>query len=98
MKLREHLKLCHQGRRSWPPTWISIIGLARSPTGEIGVLKEAYLSLVSKTRIFLIVEHNGGRYIGFIDVDDERFSRELLQIFQQHYDETIEQIGDLRIT
>jgi hypothetical protein len=91
MKLREHSKMSYRGRPSWPPTWTS--GL----TGEIGVLKEAYRSLVSTTRVFVTIDYVGDSYTGFIDLDDEQFCRQLVDLLQKHYGKTIRQIAELDI-
>jgi hypothetical protein len=91
MKLREHSKMYCRGRPSWPPIWTS--GL----TGEIGVLKEAYRSLVSRTRMFVTIDYIGDSEIGFINLDDEQFCRELVDLLQKHYGKTIRQIAELDI-
>ena len=56
-----HALLTHQSSRSWPPAWLYCGGFdSTHPRGEVGILKNVFVSSVKpSTRCYLIMEHAG---------------------------------------
>ena len=49
MLLRDHPLLTHQSIRSWPPAWLYCRGFDNThPLGEVGILKNVFVSEPSK--------------------------------------------------
>jgi hypothetical protein len=75
MKLRDHPLLSYRGVISWPPTWLWGGGDA---VGEVGVLKDVMLcSIKPYEKCFLIMEHEGRKYVGTLLVTDSPFCIEI---------------------
>jgi len=68
----------------------------KKPRGEVGVLREAFLSRIEPhARLFLIVEHEGEEYIGCMMFDDAMFCGQVCEFLKQHCGKTVVEIGNL---
>jgi hypothetical protein len=106
--LREHHLVNYRTLPSWPPIWLrrrqnngttrqAITPRARL-RGEIGILKDACLSTVGQPpRIFLIVAHEGGEYLGSLFLSDRAFCRQIYELLKRHCGKTIAEIGALEL-
>ena len=84
---------------AWPPTWSPSnpkSGL-KALRGEIGRLKYV-LPNKSSDRCFLLIEHEGGSYIGCLFFDDSIFCAQMVTIMQNHAGMMIKEIGDLDLS
>ena len=97
MFLRDHALLTHQNSRSWPPPWLWCGGFDNThPRGEVGILKNVFVSSVKpSTRCFLIMEHAGAEYIGDLFISDAAFCMQIYTVLLRHCGKTIQDIGDL---
>ena len=66
MKLRDHpLMTRRSGMKSWPPLWTTLTQHKNQwPTGEVGVLQQAWMHGTLDNCLFLFIEHNGSFYTG----------------------------------
>jgi hypothetical protein len=89
--------LTYRGVRSWPPIWHCLgDGLDRHPKGEVGILREVKVPLLTPfNRCFLVIEYKTNSYMGCIFTNDVVFSTGLGSFLQSHCGESIEQIGSL---
>jgi hypothetical protein len=97
MKLRDHALLSYKGVSSWPPTWLWGGGNRYVQTiGEVGVLKDVMLSSVQPyEKCFLIMEHEGRKYIGTLLVGDPCFCQEIYAVLIEQRGKSIKDIGDI---
>jgi hypothetical protein len=66
------------------------------PRGEIGVLKEVFMSKIDQTsRIFLIVEYQKEEYVGSLLFSDQTFCQAIHALLAQCIDKEIPAIGSL---
>ena len=94
VKLRDHPLL----RRHWPPTWIAVtIVSPPAPAGEVAILKNAHSSRIDNRRMFVSIEHDEARYLAILDLEDREFCQRLIELMQQNYGKTIQEIGNIEI-
>jgi hypothetical protein len=100
MKLRDHSLLSHRGVSSWPPTWLWGGGNRYIHTiGEVGVLKDVILSSVEPSdKCFLIMEHEGRKYIGTILIGDPSLCYEIYAVLIEQRGKPIQEIGDIDLS
>jgi hypothetical protein len=100
MKLRDHpLMTRKSGIRSWPPTWTSArLAAAEGPIGEVGTLQQALLNNLMSTRIFLLINYQGSRYMGSMAFDNPEFCSEIYAVLNSHVGCSIKEIGDLDLS
>jgi hypothetical protein len=79
MLLRDHPLLTYQNRSSWPPAWLYCGGFDNThPQGEVGILKNVFVSSVKpSTRCFLVMEHAGAEYMGDLFISDAAFCMQI---------------------
>lgn len=66
--------------------------------GEIGILREVFLSQVDpKSRIFLIVEHETREYMGCLIFSDQTFCGEIYDLLKGCVGQSIAAIGSLEV-
>ncbi len=89
MSLRNHPQMVFRGSRNWPPVWVGLTDIKtnswRRLQGEIGVLKEVRYQRAEPDWIFLVIEHEGAKYIGSLRFDNEEFCLQLAAHFQRFY-------------
>jgi len=100
MKLRDHPLLSYKGVSSWPPTWLrGGGGRYVYAMGEVGVLKDVMLSSVELyEKCFLIMEHEGRKYVGTLMLGDSTFCREIYTLLIEHCGKTIREIGEIELS
>jgi len=100
MKLRDHPLLSHHGVSNWPPTWLWGGGNRYVNTiGEAGVLKDVMLTSVEPyEKCFLIMEHDGRKYIGTLLIGDAFFCREIYAVLLEQRGKPIQEIGDVDLS
>jgi hypothetical protein len=100
VKLRDHPLLSHQGVNSWPPTWVWGGGDRYIRViGEVGVLKDVMLfSVEPYEKCFLIMEHEGRKYIGTLLVGDSSFCQEIHRVLIEQRGKPIQEIGEIDLS
>ena len=100
MLLRNHPLLTYKNSRSWPPAWLYCRGFDNThPRGEVGILKNVFVSSVKpSTRCFLVMEHAGAEYMGDLSISDAAFCSEIYAVLHRHCGKTIQEIGDIDIS
>jgi hypothetical protein len=101
MMLRDHPLMNYRGLRNWPPiwTWRGGSGERGTPRGEIGVLRDVFLSRVEpRSRVYLIMEHDGAEYMGCLIFNEEKICGQLCQLLARHCGVAISAIGSLDLS
>jgi hypothetical protein len=100
MLLRDHPLMTYQNSRSWPPVWLYCGGFDNThPRGEVGILKNVFVSSVNpSTRCFLVMEHAGAEYMGDLSISDAAFCSEIYAVLLRHCGKTIQEIGDIDLS
>jgi hypothetical protein len=100
MLLRDHPLMSRRGVRNWPPVWTCIDGREdKRPQGEIGTLKEVFLSNVQPAdRCFLYIDYEESSYLGALLFDDQRFCQQMAEVLQFFRDRSIVEIGGLDLS
>ncbi len=94
MELRQHPLMSFRGRRNWPPEWIqSPTQNGDTVTGEVGILKEVYPSVLDRSRCYLTITHNGQSYIGVLRFDNAGFCKKISELLSQNLTHEIEEIA-----
>jgi hypothetical protein len=72
MMLRNHpLMTRDNGYRSWPPLWTTTHHNRDDKlTAEIGSLEDVMISELIDNKVFVFMQHDGSRYMGFMGFDD----------------------------
>lgn len=96
MKLRNHPLMRYEALANWPPVW-SRSGVD-GRVGEIGVLRQVNGEDGFCTRCFLVIEHDGQRYVGALLFDDAMFCGFITKFLQSYIGLPIKDIGDLDIS
>ena len=71
----------------------------KKPRGEIGVLRDAFLSRIDpRARLFLIVEHEGDEYIGCVMFNDGKFCEQICELLKRQCGKTLTEVGALDLS
>lgn len=100
MKLRNHPLMSYRGLNNWPPVWTWKGGHDNQhhPRGEIGYLRDVFLSRVQpRSRVFLIMEHEGQEFMGGILFTDIQFCGQIYALLKNRCGTSIEEISGLDI-
>jgi hypothetical protein len=85
--------------KSWPPLWTTLTQHKNQwPTGEVGVLQQAWMHGTLDNCLFLFIEHNGSFYTGAMYFDDAGFCTQLYKLMLATRGLAIKQIGDLDLS
>jgi hypothetical protein len=97
VQLRDHpLMTRKSGFPNWPPVWTkSHRARNDKPSGEIGILEKPLRPEMFTNRLFLVIRHEGFRYMGSIAFDDPAFCYELYRLLKFHVGRSIKEIGDI---
>ena len=97
MKLRDHpIMIRTNGYRSWPPSWTAADqGRDEKPIGEVGTLEDVVRSHIIDDKLFLFMESDGFRYMGFINFDDPGFCTKIYGLMKSRMGRSIKEIGDI---
>jgi len=85
------------GFPNWPPMWTSRLKDDK-PSGEIGVLEKSLRPEMFTNRLFLVIRHEGFRYMGTMAFDDPAFCYELYRLLKSQVGRPIKEIGALDLS
>jgi hypothetical protein len=99
MQLRDHPLVSYRGHHTWPPVWVCRVGAskARTPTGEVGSLKQVLYEPESRGKIFLVIDYDQAEYVGCILIDSRGFCEEVAENLSARQGMSIEALGSLDI-
>jgi hypothetical protein len=98
MILRNHPLMSYRGLCNWPPiwTWRGGEGVDRQPRGEVGVLRDVFLSQVEpRSRIYLIIEHEKEEYMGSLLFTDATFCAQICELLDKYRGSRVAELGNL---
>jgi len=99
MDFREHPLMSYHAVRSWPPTWTQsdmLNGIEiKTLRGEIGTLKHVLRHDALPNKCFLVIEHEGARWMGCLLIEDPAFCEQVCDLLRTQLDRSIKEIGDL---
>lgn len=101
MMLRDHPLMNYRGLRNWPPiwTWRGGEGENKRPRGEVGILRDVFLSNVEpRSRVYLIMEYEDSEYIGCLLFDEASACKQICELLHHHCGSSITEIGDLDLS
>jgi hypothetical protein len=99
MKLRDHPLINSTFAQSWPPPWVSSLnGVNVTATGEVGVLKDVWMSKKSRLTIFLAISFENRRFVGCMTLSDPPFCSQLYRLLRGEVGRTIEEVGGLDLS
>ena len=99
--LRAHPAMTYRGMSNWPPKWVRRGGAGenKEPRGEIGVLRDIFLSKVDpRARIYLIIQHENEEYIGCLLFLDATFRGRIFELLIGQLGRPIAAIGELDVS
>lgn len=67
-------------------------------SGEVGTLKDVWMSEKSRLTIFLAISFENRRYVGCMALSDAAFCNQLFTILRGQVGRRIEEIGDLDLS
>jgi hypothetical protein len=80
---------------NWNEVWVGGEKNER-PRGEVGVLIRVEPSVEFK-RLFLTIEYNDSKYMGWLSFDDAEFCGQIYNLLKPLYRHSISEIGELDI-
>jgi hypothetical protein len=87
------------GFKTWPPLWTTTHHDQNDkPTGEIGTLEQVIVHELLENKIFLFVQFQGFRYMGFMSFDDRAFCSQIQTLLRAHIGLSIKEIGDIDLS
>jgi hypothetical protein len=100
MQLRHHPRMTRDnGCQSWPPLWTTTHhNRDEKPIGEIGSLEDVMMSQLIKDKLFMFMQHDGFRYMGFMCFDDARVCSDIYILLKSKVGLSIKEIGDLDLS
>jgi len=100
MQLRDHpLMVRKSGFKTWPPLWTTTHHNQNDkPTDEIGTLHQVLTSKLVDNKIFLFIQFQGFRYMGFMSFDDSTFCSQIYTLLKANIGVSIKEIGDLDLS
>ena len=100
MQLRDHpLMTRKSGHPNWPPVWTPMNrDRDDKPLGEVGSLEDVMMSHRINDKVFMFMQHEGLRYMGFMSFDDPPFCAEIYRLLKSNVGLSIKEIGDLDLS
>ena len=100
MQFRDHPLLSRKsGYSSWPPKWTTThLDRDDKPIGEVGILEDIMMSELIDNKVFIFMQHQSYRYMGFLGFDDPSFCNEIYRLLKSNLGRSIEEIGDLDVS
>lgn len=99
LSLRDHPLMSHYGRKIWPPRWTTTrTDKDGTPSGEVGMLREALMNDLFSNQLFLVIEYNGNRYMGCMTFGDSVFCYQIYALLKLKPGCSIREIGDLDLS
>ena len=97
--LRDHPGMTYRGMHNWPPVWVHTRSNPyKKLTREVGVLIGTRFGGTMPRRLFLVMEFETKRYLGCLMFDDAPFCNQVNEFLQNHFGESISEIGDLDLS
>jgi hypothetical protein len=84
--------------RNWPPVWSQRGPKDATLQGEIGNLIYVHFSRESSTRFYLVIDHEGAKYVGSLIFDDPVFCGQICTLLKGNIGRSIKEIGDLDLS
>jgi hypothetical protein len=66
--------------------------------GEIGNFEDVFVHELLDNKIFLFIQFQSSRYMGFMSFDDKRFCSEIFTILKSMVGHSIKEIGDIDLS
>jgi hypothetical protein len=100
MELRNHpLMVRKSGFKTWPPLWTTTrYDETDKPTGEVGTLEQVLMHELVDNKIFLFIQFQGLRYMGFMSFDDLAFCSQIHTLLKANIGLSIKEIGNLDLS
>jgi hypothetical protein len=82
VQLRDHpLMILKSGYLNWPPVWTTTHPRwANKPTGEVGTLEDVMMSNLIDNKIFIFMQYQDSRYMGFVAFVDSTFCGQIYDL------------------
>jgi hypothetical protein len=88
-----------RGLCNWPPVWVPSNGKdPMSLRGEVGILSYVHASNGISRKCYLVMEHEGSRYVGCLIFDDPSFCYQVSMLLRTHVGRPIKEIGNLDVS
>lgn len=99
MLLRNHPRMSFHHVPNWPPYWIRVDELARSPfQGDaIGVLTQARMNNLNDPKIVLRMNDGAIDWLSILVFDDQQFCLRVHEILMHHVGKLVSEIGNLEL-
>ena len=99
MKLRDHPGMSYYGIPNWPPVWTKKedggVGKVR---GEVGKLEYVFANERISNKCFLIIRHEGERYVGALIFNERSICQQMTGLLRQQIGRPIHDIGNLEVS
>ena len=87
------------GSKTWPPVWTATRqDKDDKPNGEVGILEDVMMSNLVNDKVFMFMQHEGLRYMGFMVFDDPPCCYEIYRLLKSNLGLSIKEIGDLDLS
>lgn len=93
--------MSYRGLGNWPPvwTWRGGQGVNQRPRGEVGILRDVFLSRVEpRSRVYLIMEYENEEYMGCLLFADSTFCAQVYGLLSKYCGSNIGDLGDLDVS
>lgn len=88
--------MTYHGVPNWPPVWTQTRkDNAKIVTGEVGVLDYVHANFRISGKCYLVIEHEGQRYVGTLIFESHTFCAQVCELLSHHLKKPIKEIGDL---
>jgi hypothetical protein len=87
------------GYPSWPPKWTTThLDKDDKPIGEVGSLEDVMMSDLIDNKVFMFMQYQGLRYMGFMGFDDPIFCSQICTLLKANIGRSLKEIGDLDLS
>jgi len=93
--------MSYRGLNNWPPiwTWRGGEGENRRPRGEVGILKDVFLSRIEpRSRLYLIMEYEHTEYMGCLLFNDPTLCGQICELLNKYRGSPISDIASLDVS
>jgi hypothetical protein len=98
-KVRNHPLMRASCFPTWPPKWTTTHREKDDkPVGEVGILEDVVTSNLINNKIFMFMQCEGLRYMGFLSFDDVSFCSQIYTLLKANIGRSIKEIGDLDLS
>lgn len=98
--LRNHpLMTRESGSKTWPPRWTTTHHDETDKlAGELGTLEDVMMSNLVDNKVFMFMQYEGLRYMGFLSFDDAGVCSDIYILLKSKLGLSIKEIGDLNLS